>query len=263
MNRNKRRVIAITGKGGTGKTALAAIMVKILSRDARIKLLAIDADSSISLSTTLGMPVVRTVNDIRQEIIQDPQARSKLAQTNIRTLIRSIVKQQKGIHQLVMGRPEGPGCFCAVNDLLKYGIQTLSRDFTVTIVDGEAGPEQINRRVLENADTLIIVADTSIRSLHTASQIREIAEAGKAVKFANIGLVINRMKEERKTIVQHAQQMHQRILGYVPEDENITKYDLIGEPLLKLLNSSPSVIAVEKILEGLGLDVLYEKIDGT
>jgi len=255
LNRDKGRVIAVTGKGGTGKTALAAIMIKILVRDNRLKVLAIDADSAISLPQTLGVNISKTVNDIREEIIENPEARSKLADTHIRTVIGSIVKQVEGIHLLVMGRPEGPGCYCAINDLLKYGIETLSRDFVVTIVDGEAGPEQINRRVLQNVDTLIIVADTSIRSMQTASSIRHIAQAGEAVRFSQIGLVINRMRGESRAIVQTAQQMDIKILGYIPEDENIMKYDLAGEPILKLPDTSPSVIAVEKILREIGLGI--------
>ena len=253
MKTSKSRVIAVTGKGGTGKTALVALMVKILGRDNRVKLLAVDADSAISLPQTLGMKADKTVSDIRQEIIENPEARSKLADTHIRTVIGSILKQKEGINLLVMGRPEGPGCFCSINDLLKYGIETLSRDFAVTIVDGEAGPEQINRRVLENVDTLIIVADASIRSMQTANSIRQIAQIGEAAKFAKIGLVINRMTEKKKAIVQAAQQTDLKILGYIPEDENITKYDLAGKPILKLPDTSPSVIAVEKILSEIGL----------
>ena len=255
LNRNKGRVIAVTGKGGTGKTALTAIMVKILVRDSRLKMLVIDADSAISLPQTLGVQMEKTVNDVREEIIENPEARSKLADTHIRTVIESIVKQEGGIHLLVMGRPEGPGCYCAINDLLKYGIETLSRDFAVTIIDGEAGPEQINRRVLQNVDTLIIVADTSIRSLQTASSIRHIAQAGEAVRFSQIGLVINRVREKSNAIAQSAQQIDIKILGYIPEDENITKYDLAGKPMLKLPDSSPGVIAIEKILREIGLGV--------
>ena len=255
MNTSESRVIAVTGKGGTGKTALVAIMVKILARHNRLKLLAIDADSAISLPQTLGMKVDKTVSDIRWEIIEDPEARSKLADASIRTVIRSIVKQEGGIHLLVMGRPEGPGCFCAINDLLKYGIQTLSRDFAITIVDGEAGPEQINRRVLESVDTLIIVADASIRSMQTASSIRQVAQVGEAAKFAKIGLVINRLTARNKAIIQAAQQLNLKILGYIPEDKNIAKYDLAGKPILRLPDTSPSVIAVENILREIGLDI--------
>ena len=252
---SKNRVIAVTGKGGTGKTALVAIMVKILARDKRLKLLAIDADSAASLSQVLGVKVDKTITDIREEIIKVPGARRKLADTNIRTVIAGITKQEGGIYLLVMGRPEGPGCYCAINDLLKYGIEALSREFAVTIVDGEAGPEQINRRVLGNADTLIIVADTSYRSIETAKSILRIAESDESARFANIGLVINRMRKGSEAIAQHAQQMHLRILGYVPDDENVAKYDLMGNPLLRLPDTSSSVTAVEGVLREIGLEM--------
>jgi CO dehydrogenase maturation factor len=254
LKTNKGRVIAVTGKGGVGKTALVAIMVKILVRNGGLKVLVIDADSAISLPQTLGVKVDRTVGDVRREIIENPEERGKLADTHIRTVISSIVKQQESLHLLVMGRGEGPGCYCAINDLLKYGIETLSRDFAVTIVDGEAGPEQINRRVLENVDTLIIVTDTSARSIQTASSIKQIAQARKTDKLSKIGLVINRMTEARKAIAQIAQQIDTEIWGYIPEDENIAKYDLTGKPIVELPDSSPSVIAVEKILRCIGIN---------
>ncbi|MBI4830943.1 MAG: AAA family ATPase [Candidatus Lindowbacteria bacterium] len=247
-----RRVIAITGKGGTGKTVLATIMARILARDKGLKVLAIDADSAISLPHMLGAKVDKTVSDIREEIIAAPDARKRLLDTHVSATIGSIVKQEAGIHLLVMGRPEGPGCFCAVNDLLRYGIEALSREFEVTIVDGEAGPEQINRRVTESADTLIIVADSSTRSLHTADSIKHIAEA-REQKPSRIGLVINRMRSETKAIMPAAQQMCTEILGCIPEDKNITEYDSNGYPIFKLPDSSPSVMAVRNILGNMGL----------
>lgn len=249
-----RRVIAVTGKGGSGKTTLVAILAKILVQNKGLKFLVIDADSAIGLPQTLGVKVKKTISDIREEIITVPEARRKLGDTHIRTTLWSMVEKAGGIHLLVMGRPEGPGCFCAINDLLKYGIETLSKEFAVTVIDGEAGPEQINRRVISCADTLIIVADSSIRSIETASSIKHVAELGEQ-KFSQIGLVINRMKKENRAIIQVAHQMDMRILGFIPEDENITEYDSIGHPIFELPDSSTSVIAVEKILMEVGLNI--------
>lgn len=249
------KVIAVTGKGGTGKTTLASIMLTIMVRRGNSGILAIDADSATSLPQALGMKVRRNVGDIREEIITIPEIRSKLKDTHIRTTIADILEPGAGFHLLAMGRPEGPGCFCAVNDLLRYGIETLSRDFALTVVDCEAGPEQINRRVIQNIDTLIIVTDTSVRGMQTAGLIRHVAQIDQAVRFSRIGLVINRMKEERKAITQAAQQIGIDILGYLPEDENITKYDLVGKPIIELPDNSPSIMAVEKILAKIGMDI--------
>ena len=258
MNINQRRVIAVTGKGGTGKTLLVALMSKILGRQKGLKVLVVDADSAISLPHVLGVKVDKTISDIREEIITIPGARRKLRDTHIRTTIESVVKKKEDLYLMVMGRPEGPGCFCAINDLLKYGIEALSRDFAVTIVDGEAGPEQINRRVTESADTLIIVVDSSIRSMQTASSIKHVAEI-REQKFSLIGLVGNRMKKQNRAINRAAQEMDIKILGYIPEDENVTEYDSSGNPIINLPDSSPSVIAVEKILSKIGLTISSNK----
>jgi len=255
MNGNKRRVIAVTGKGGTGKTLLVTLLSKILGRYKGLKVLVVDADSATSLPQVLGMKVDKTISDIREEIITIPGARRKLKDTHIRTTIEGVVKKKDGIYLMVMGRPEGPGCFCAINDLLKYGIEILSRDFAVTIVDGEAGPEQINRRVTESADTLIIVVDSSVRSMQTASSIRHVAEV-REQKFSLIGLVGNRMKKQNSEIIRAAQEMDIKILGCIPEDENVTEYDSSGNPIINLPDSSPSVIAVEKILNEISLNIL-------
>ena len=247
------RVIAVTGKGGTGKTALVVLMTKILTRDRDLKILVIDADSAIGLPQALGMHIDKRVSDLRQEVIEDPEARQRIAKTHIRNVIKSIVKQEDGLNLLVMGRPEGAGCFCRVNDLLRYGIESFSKDFEVTLIDCEAGPEQINRRVIESVDTLIILTDTSSRSVQTADSIREIAQAGAISGNSSIGLVINRLENENDVIVKKAQQLNLQILGHIPEDKNIKEYDLLGKPIFKLPDDSPSVIAAEKIVKELGL----------
>jgi CO dehydrogenase maturation factor len=244
-----KRTIAITGKGGTGKTMLATLMIKILAEGGNLKILAIDADSATSLPYTLGMKVGKTVSEIRQEIIEYPEVKRRIADEHIRTVMANILEPGKGFDLLVMGRPEASGCFCTVNDLLRYGIDTLAQDYDITIIDGEAGPEQINRRVLKSIDTLIVVADTSARSLQTASAIIKVARSYGNVNVGRAGLIINRFKGKRNSVKKITQQMVLEILGYIPEDENINRYDAIGRPLLKLPADSPSLMAVRQILK--------------
>ena len=250
---DEKRVIAVSGKGGTGKTALVAIMAKILTRNRGLKILAIDADSAISLPQVLGITAEKTVSDIRKEIIEDPEARRRIAESHIGEVIKGIAKQGDGIKLLVMGRPEGSGCFCAVNDLLRYGIEGLSKDFAITLIDCEAGPEQINRRVVESVDTLIIISDDSARGARTADSIRQIAEAGGVLNTCTIAVVINRIRGETITTNKIREQLIGKIIGYIPEDKNISDYDLMDRPLLQLPDDSPSVLAVEKILKRIGL----------
>ncbi len=158
-----------------------------------------------------------------------------------------------GFDLLVMGRLEGPGCFCAVNDLLRYGIETLSKEFDITLIDGEAGPEQINRRVLQGVDTLIVITDTSVRGFQAAGVIKMIALDTGAAKLGERGLVINRLKGDSESVKEAAKQIGLEVFGYIPEDENITNYDLTGKPIIDLPETSPSVIAVQGILKKIGI----------
>jgi len=250
------KVIAITGKGGTGKTMLAALMIRLLSREMGAKVLAIDADSAISLPYALGMNVGKTLSEMRTEIIEDPAARKGLMDRHVQTVITDIVEHGKEFDLLVMGRSEGPGCYCGINDLLRYGIESLSGEFDFTLVDGEAGPEQINRRVLQSIDTLIILTDTSIRGFQTAGVIQSIAGADAASKLGQKGLVVNRLKGSNQLVSESAQRLGLKVFGYIPEDENITKYDLAGKPIIDLPDTSPSVEAVRAVLKEIGVGKL-------
>jgi len=243
-----RRSIAVTGKGGAGKTMLATLMIKILARSGKRRILAIDADSCVSLPYALGTIAGETVSEIRREIIEVPEVKRRIADQHIRTVMKNALVAAKGFDLLVMGRPEEPGCFCAVNDLLRYGIDMLSQDYDITVIDGEAGPEQLNRRVLKNINTLLVVADLSARSLQAASTIIKVALGHGRVNVEKAFLILNRFQGKRESINKIAQEMGLEILGYIPEDANVSQYDGVGRPLLELPADSPSVVAVRRIL---------------
>lgn len=249
----KGRTIAVSGKGGSGKTMLVTIIVKLLARNKNLNILAIDADSAISLPYTLGVKTKKTVGEIRREIIENPKIRAAIENVHIRTVISDCLEAGDGFHLLAMGRPEGPGCYCSVNDLLRYGIERLSKEFDLTIIDCEAGPEQISRRVAQGVDFLIIVTDATVRGIHAASLIRTVAKADEVMKSTRVGLVINKLKQESNSIIETARQSGLEILGYIPTDENISNYDLAGDPLIRLPDTSPSVVAVGDILEEMDL----------
>lgn len=248
-----RRVIAVAGKGGAGKTMLVALMVTVLSRRRSRRVLAIDADSAVSLPHALGFSVERTIADIRRELIEDSATKKKLDGVPVREVIAGSLAGGRGIKLLVMGCSDGPGCFCALNDLLRYGIETLSRDFDVTVIDCESGLEQVNRRVIRSVDTLIIVADTSVRSIRTAALIKKIADGPGAATPRVFGLVVNRVRPgQREAVVGALELTGLRLLGFIPEDENINWCDLVGRPLVKLPVDSPALAAVEAVLQELG-----------
>lgn len=249
----KGKTIAVTGKGGCGKTVLVTFIVKLLSQDKHLKILAIDADSSISLSYTLGLKPEKTIGEIRWQLIENPKGRAEIENIPIWKVIGKAIIEGSGFHLLTMGRPEGPGCYCSVNDLLRYGIEKISQEFDLTIIDCEAGPEQVSRRVTQGVDVLIIVSDATVRGIQSASLIKKVTQMDGLMKPTQIGLVMNRWRGENAYLNEEAQQSGLEILGFIPEDENITKYDRVGKPLIELPNTSPSIIAVHEILRKIDL----------
>ncbi len=238
--------IAVTGKGGSGKTVLTALMTRFLATEHRV--LAIDADSAVSLPFALGMEPPDTVASIRRGIIEDPATKARMDDTSIADVMQGLLAQGDGFHLLVMGRPEGPGCFCAVNDLLRYGIDTLSVRFDVTLIDCEAGPEQLNRRVVKGVDLLLIVTDPGMRSIRVAQTIASVARSDEALRPAAMGLVVNRSLGRDDPSKMEAEKAGLEILGIIPEDPAVPEADAAGRPVAGLPDSSPSVAAVRRLV---------------
>ncbi len=251
MSEPEGKLIAICGKGGTGKTALAAMMAKvILDSGQRRKLLLIDADPATGLAIALGVKIKRTVGQIREKIIRTAKAGDKGEKNRIADsldyMVFEALNEVNGFTLLAMGRTETLGCFCPVNELLRDILGKLSRSFDIIIIDCEAGLEQINRQVVHAVHTLIVVSDPSMRGLQTVSLIKNMVETDKVIRCEKMGLVFNRLQGEENQM-KHFSGME--ILGYVPQDENIIYHDSSGKPLLTLPDSSPALIEVRKITE--------------
>jgi len=243
-------VIAITGKGGTGKTVLATIIIGMLAKRYPGRVLAIDADSASSLPFTLGITVEKTVSEFRKELTGSRELQASLNDTPSKEIMRSLLTKCDGFDLLTMGRPEGAGCFCAVNDLLKLGITILADDYAVTIIDGEAGPEQLNRRVVDSVDVLLVMADMSHRSIATASEIMKVTQDGANTEIAikKAGLVLNRVRSdqpERELLMKTGLE----VLAELPEDALVNSFDREGRSLIELPEDSPCPLVVKALLE--------------
>lgn len=247
----KGKTIAITGKGGTGKSIIASLMITQLAKKYPGEILAIDADSAMSLPYTLGIEAdpQKTITAMRRSIVGYNDVKKKMNDRPMREVIRDAVHHGDGFDLLLMGRPEEPGCYCAVNDLLRHGMDMLVQDYSISIVDGEAGPEQINRRVLKDLDMLLVVSDMSARSLETARGIVEIAMANEnGISVRKAGLVLNRVRND-EPLHDLVKKVGVPVVGYIPEDSILNKYDREGKSLRELPADAPSVAAVETILK--------------
>jgi CO dehydrogenase maturation factor len=248
--------IAMCGKGGVGKTTISALMVEAIAGRGNQRVLAIDADPAIGLSYALGVEVVKTVDDIRNDLIE--RVREDRINDKADTLrmldyeIFDALVERKKFALLAIGRPEGEGCYCQVNHLLKDLIESLSTRFDVIIIDGEAGIEQINRRVMKNVDHLILVSDTSAKGMNVAKIIKKVARDNKAVDYRSTGLLLNRIRneEEVNTIMNH---VDLDLLGWIPEDELVREYDFEGRSYLDFPKESPTSEVIHEILESIGI----------
>lgn len=250
------KTIALCGKGGVGKTTAAALMVKAMAERGTGKILAIDADPAIGLSYALGVEVSKTVDDVRNDLIdkiKDQKVKDKVDTLHMLDYeIFDALAEHKNFALLAIGRPEGDGCYCEVNLLLKDIIESLSTHFDVVIIDGEAGIEQISRRVMKIVDHLILVSDTSAKGLNIAKTIKKVARDNKTVDYKSTGLLLNRVreKEEVDTIMN---QMDLDLLGWIPEDELVREYDFKGKPYIDFPETSPANGIILNILESIGL----------
>jgi len=240
--------MAFCGKGGVGKTFLASAAVRLLAEGGRRKILAVDADPSSGLSQALGVEVRKTVEDLRREWISSLGRMSgeELA-LSLDYAVLGALEEGRGFSLLAMGRPEEEGCYCRVNEFLREVLTSLARGFEVVVIDGEAGVEQINRRVMREVDDLLLVSDPSPRSLAVASAIGAVARRG-AVRYRRMGLVLNRVGEGEEVRVPEGME----VLGRIPEDERVEEMDRRGLTIFQLDAGSPALGAVGKLLGGLG-----------
>jgi len=223
-------VIAVTGKGGTGKTLIAALLICFLSK--RYRVLAVDADPDSNLADALGIEGYKTLGQIR-ELFQ--HSRDEMGTMNKESWIEGkiygeVVFEADDFDLLVMGRPEGEGCYCFANNLLRAVLRKLMRHYDIVLVDCEAGLEHFSRKTIEGVSTILVVTDASKKGFKTASRIRElVTELG--IK-SGVFLIANRIREgDERIIAELARNEGFRLLDILPYDEDVAKADLEGLPV--------------------------------
>ena len=241
-------MIAVCGKGGVGKTSISAAMVRILTRDRKKRVLAIDADPAVGLASALGVSAEKTVDDIRNSLIQrlaqgEAGDRQAVVSRLDYELFEALIEHEN-LAFLAIGRPEKEGCYCQVNHILKDIIASVAGHFDYVVIDGEAGIEQVNRRVMEKVSHLVLVADPSAKALRIVQTIQQVAQ--QVVNYRKSGLIVNRCQNSRE-IEGIAIPQTLQYLGWVPEDDVIRICDIEGRSILDLPESA-ALVAVENCL---------------
>jgi CO dehydrogenase maturation factor len=253
------KTIAIAGKGGTGKTTVAALLIKLLSQKGLV--LAVDADPSTNLNQALGLPLDdnKTVGRIREKM-SDDVSKGRLSPTigkpeYLFGKIMESLAESKGFDLLAMGRPEGPGCYCASNEFLRAALDKLVKDYKYNyiVMDCEAGMEHISRQTTRDVDVLLIMSDPTMKGITTAARMKKLIEEMRS-NVGQVGLVINRVRGELSPEIRKAiDESGLQIIALIPEDPDMADFEMRGRSVTELPQQSPLQAKMKEIVENLRL----------
>lgn len=243
-------IIALSGKGGVGKTSIAAMCVRILSEsNPSARILAIDADPAVGLSTALGVQPSHTLDEIRLNFVNAVEnGETKKAVDMLGEAHYEIVDALLDCGNymfLAIGRPEASGCYCKVNSYLKDTISDIAAEFDYVVIDGEAGIEQVNRRVMENVTHLLLISDMSKKGTEVIKTISQVSDGLNMSAYTMA--MINRTKPNIDIKLLDTGEIP--ISNYIPEDDSLSQMDVKGDSVFELSNNSTSLLAVKTALE--------------
>ena len=253
-------IIALAGKGGTGKTTLAGLLVRYMVEKGKKPILAVDADANANLNEVLGVMAGQTLGDAREEMKKGGLP-GMTKDIFMEMRIQEALVEAEGFDLIVMGRPEGQGCYCAANTLLTEFVERLSENYPYIVVDNEAGMEHISRLTTRNINVLLLVSDSSRRGLQAAVRIGQLAKE-LGLKIGKKYVIIN--QAEKKDLVDLEEwgsllkENGLSLLGIVPKDEFIYSFDKEGKPTSKLPEESPALKKAFQLF-----DLLFDETPGT
>ncbi len=236
--------IAISGKGGTGKTTVSSLLVRSFIDAGEVPVLAVDADPNANLHEALGVQVHETLGSMREEAFTRHIPPGMNRHDYVRFRFRQALVEAEGFDLVAMGRPEGTGCYCFANDLLSECMGELERDYRFVVIDTEAGMEHISRGTIGKPDVLLIVSDPGARGLRTVTRIREIAIA-LGLPPSRIHVVFNRYKTGTAPVDIGSETP----VAIIPDDAEVEKADLAATPVSRIPVDSPARIAVRNLAE--------------
>ena len=246
--------IALAGKGGTGKTTLAALIIKYLIEKGKTPILAIDADANANLHEVLGVEVPMTVGYLREKSMEEvnklPAGMPKEQYIEMR--IHQSVVEAEGFDLMSMGRPEGPGCYCYANHLIRKYADKIGMNYPYEVMDNEAGLEHLSRRTTQNIDLMIITSDPNMRGLRTVKRIKDLCDELN-LEVKRKALVLSRVNgpDGASALKPFISELGVEFLGSIPRDKTVEDFDIEGKPLINLPRDCPAVTASLTILENL------------
>jgi CO dehydrogenase maturation factor len=249
--------VAVAGKGGTGKTTFTALLIKYIVSHELGSILAIDGDPSANLNLALGMDLGQTVGGIREDTRSEVSAGrydTSIPKTDFFEYeVYDALVEGDDLDLIAMGRPEGPGCYCAANNILRAVIDRLGNQYDFVVIDNEAGMEHISRQTTRDVDRLFILTDMTMRGLTAAGHIsRLIGELGTRVYKAY--LVINRTNGGIPALwEQRIQELELDLIGTLPNDPTVAEFDVIGRPVVEVSEDTPIYGAVAEIAGKAGI----------
>ena len=243
--------IAVAGKGGSGKTSLASLVIRYLKNSGTGPILAVDADANANLGESLGLEVRQTVgqllDDFQREKIGIPAGMTKELYLDYK--LNEILVESPGLDLLTMGRGEGPECYCYPNVILKKFADTLADNYACMVMDNEAGMEHLSRRTTQDVDALLLVSNHSVKGIRTIARIKELVASLKLTVKKLLAVVSIAPKELDPLVIEELARQGIELAAVIPEDEELLRYDLELRSLTELPDTSTSVSAVADLME--------------
>lgn len=237
--------IAVAGKGGTGKTTISSLMIRYLIENKKGAILAVDADPNANLNEGLGLKIERTISSILLDIKKNNVPTGMTKDTFLQLKLHQALTETRDVDLLVMGGPQGPGCYCFPVELLKRHIEVLDKNYDYLVIDNEAGMEHISRETIQNVDVMLFISDATAKGVRTAGRIYDLA------RFLNIQigkayLVITKIADP-SDLLGEVETTGLELLGTVPYDPLVAEYDLQGKAMMDLPDDSPAVQATREM----------------
>jgi CO dehydrogenase maturation factor len=248
-------LIAVTGKGGVGKTTIAALLIQRLIKNGCKPVLAVDADPNTCLDAALGVSVQKTVGGVREEareIAGKGMAAGISKQELLEMKIAECMVEAEDFDLIAMGRPEGPGCYCYANNVLKSVLAEISAHYPYVVLDNEAGLENLSRRIVQAVDLLIMVTDPSRRGLETVGRLHALAQE-MGMKYDRLAIIVNRLRGDElpSSVNDLKKQTDAGIVTGLPDNDRLARLAEQGEPLSNLEEENPVIKRLDEFINGL------------